>query len=163
MKILRRCLLLNVFITLAGLGHVLAAQGPFTVTISADAPVVKAGRPVIVNVTVTNTSKREIDASGSVNESLGMDTYNRYDIRDASGNSVDKAANKQAEPVVGGGGMPIMIKPGESKLVSSDVVSTAYDLSRPGRYTIQLSRSASGRSKEEPTIKSNKITVTVTE
>jgi hypothetical protein len=153
-------LLVAVSISVNARAQVRATQAPFSVAISAVTPEVEAGRPVIVDVTVTNTSKHEIDGRGFVNETLGMDTYDEYDIRDSEGNPVEKKTIKH--PIVmGRGELPLILKPGESKKVSSDVLGIVYDMSHPGEYTIQLSRRVSYDPKAA-VVKSNKVMVTVT-
>jgi len=162
MKIPLRLVLLSVAsMTVSLSGQAQADKAPFTVTISAETPVVKAGKQVIVDVTVTNISKHEIDGGGVVNEMLGMDTYDTYDIRDNVGNPAGKNTIKHPNGV-GRGTLPIIIKPGESKVVSADELGIVYNLSRPGEYTIQLSRRVAFDPKAG-VVKSNTITVTVTE
>ncbi len=163
MKILlTRAALIAVSITASFSAQAWAAQAPFSVTITADRPVVKAGSQVIINVKLTNTSKRDIACDVAYNDILGMDTYDKYDIRDGRANVVEK--NTIAHPELGGRSIrpACTLKPGESKVIGSDVISIAHKLGRPGEYTIQMSRAVSDNPRDG-VVKSDKITVTVTE
>jgi hypothetical protein len=163
MKILRRLALLGVVSAAGGLiTQAFAAQDPFTVTIRAYHSAVKVGHPVIVSVTVTNTSQHKIECATPYNSALGMDILNEYDIRDGSGNPVEKNTPKH-EGFVGSFPPATIVEPGESKKVDDDVVSKLYNLSRPGRYTIQASRAVSGDPSDVEVVKSNTIAVTVTD
>jgi hypothetical protein len=163
MKILlRRAVLIAVSITASFCGQAWAAQAPFTVTITTDRPAVKTGSQVIINVRLTNTSKRDIACDAAYNDMLGMDMYDKYDIRDGGANVIEKNAIAHRE--LGGRSIrpACTLKPGESKVIGSDVISIAHNLRRPGEYTIQMSRAVSDNPRDG-VVKSNKITVTVTE
>ena len=161
MKTLFRWVLLNVVSMSISLGaYAQAAQPPFMLTISADPPVVKAGRNVVVAVTMTNTSKHKIECAHPYNRKLDMDILDNYDIRDGRGNLV---VENTTTPGFAGSFPPArVLKPGESQHIGDDVLNILYNLSRPGVYTIQMSRAISNNPKDGA-VKSNTITVTVTE
>jgi hypothetical protein len=148
------------------------ARTPFIVTIGAEAPAanigpesyaVRTGSDVFINVRLTNTSKRNLRISDDTDSRTGVDFYNRYEIHDSSGNFARKRTIQHPEIGSTGHGWPArIIKPTENLTVATDRISGLYDLAKPGKYTIQVVRDASGNSKEGE-VKSNVITLTVTE
>jgi hypothetical protein len=148
------------------------AKSSFVITISAEAPAanigpesyaLKAGSDVFINVHLTNTSKRKLRLNDDTDSRTGVDFCNRYEIRDSSGNFVRKRTIQHPEIGSTGHGWPARIlKPTENLTVSSDRISGLYDLAKPGKYTIQVVRDASGNPKEGE-VKSNVITLTVTD
>jgi hypothetical protein len=144
-------------------GQSLAAETPFKVTIKADGPTVKAGGDALIQVTITNTSKRAIEYAVSYNRMLAMDTLDKYDVLPkGAATPVQKNVVKHLELAGGSLRPPVIIKPGETKVVGTDVISVLYNLSRPGQYSVQLLRPVSSNPKDG-IVKSNAITVTVTE
>jgi hypothetical protein len=125
----------------------------FSITIKAVEPEVKAGAEVYVRVRLTNTSQREI-MGGSGFHAQGLDTSYEYNCHDAGGKSVAK----EIAPDGSVHDAPIL-KPGESHEELAPV-SRACDLTRPGRYTIQLSRT-DPRDPRRTVVKSNTIAILV--
>jgi hypothetical protein len=148
------------------------AESPFIVTISAEAPAakigpesyaVKAGFDVFINVHLTNISKRNLRIGDDTDSRTGIDFCNRYEIRDSSGNFARKQTVQHSQIGSTGHGWPArIIKPTETLAVASDRISGLYDLTKPGKYEIQVVRDACGNSKEGE-VKSNLITLTVTD
>ncbi len=141
-----------------------APQQPFTITISADKPQVKAGDDVYLNVTMTNASDHDEDCTR--NWSNALDRNYNYDVNDEYG-QVPKIEKKYH----GGSRLsPCIIKPGETAK-SGGLISVLYDFSRPGKYTIQVSRAIWGDDQRpepsgtvqtsQPDVRSNIITITV--
>ncbi len=126
----------------------------FSITIKPVKPEVKAGAEVYVSVRLTNTSQRET-MGGSGFHAQGLDTSYEYTCHDAGGKSVAKEI-----ALVGSIHDAPILKPGESHEELAPV-SRACDLSRPGRYTIQLSRSDPGDPGHR-VVRSNTITMNVT-
>jgi hypothetical protein len=112
-------------------------------------------------VIVTNTSKHKIECAAPYNGMVDMDMLDEYDIRDGSGNPVEKNTIKH-EGFAGNFPPAQVLKPGESKHIGDDTLSILYNLNRPGQYTIQMSRAVSNHPRDG-VVKSNTITVTVTE
>jgi hypothetical protein len=129
------------------------AEQPFSITITPERVEVKAGAEVDLKVRLTNTSNRDIGPRG-IFYAQGLDTSYRYDCRDASGKSVAKEIF-----AMGGLGDVPSLRPGESR-DSTAQITNACDLSRPGKYEIQASRSIPDDPKHQA-IKSNKVTITV--
>ena len=125
----------------------------FSITIKAVNPEVKAGAEIYVKVRLTNTSQRET-IGGSGFHAQGLDTSYQYTCHDAGGNSVAKEIGS-----VGSIHDAPIVKPGESHEELAPV-SRACDLSRPGRYTVQMSRSDPSDPKHR-FVKSKTITITV--
>jgi len=126
-----------------------------------DHVVVKPGTEVGINITKRNTSKHEIDCSGSWSNITGLDEKYRYDVRDGSGNPVGKHTIEHPIPFMRGPNNSTC-KPGGSGGSGANTITRLYDLSRPGDYTIQVSQPISDHP-EDGVVKSNTITVTVTD
>jgi hypothetical protein len=127
---------------------------------------VKAGSPVRVKITTTNTSDREV-----VYYETGPWHYNIY-VRDATGAyAPDTPEGLGKHPWsprrTGGGGVfsgpsfrfRLAIGPGKKQEDEVDVTKE-YDLSKPGKYTVQLERP--DPENKGQWLRSNTITVTVT-
>jgi hypothetical protein len=145
----------------AGAVHSAAARPqPFSITIRPEPAKAKAGSQIVVEIEMKNLSDHNVDCSKSfVN---AVDIAFRYDIRNARGKPLPKRTRKHPElGEVGSGYPPCTLKPGETT-TSSAVISMLYDLTKPGRYTIQVSRPLTDEHTEPGRVYSNKITVTVT-
>lgn len=148
------------------------ARQPFSATISVENPgvqtgpyayTVKTGSDLFIKVHLTNISRRKISLGYDKDSRTNVDFCHQYDVRDSHGNLVLKRPIDHPEIGSTLHGWPARIlKPGESMDITGDFISRLYDLSQPGAYTIQLSRSVSGDPKDGA-VKSNTITVTVTE
>lgn len=152
----------------------LCAEVPFSITISAIPDTVKAGSDVRLNMVYTNTSAREITLLRTVGVNQG-EYFSRVLIQDDRGKAVSsskygreltgKDATPQGHgpyylpPDALGGLIGFELPPGKT-LGDGMILSKLHDLSRPGKYTVQVERF------DESTktfVKSNKITITVTE
>jgi hypothetical protein len=131
----------------------------FSIGLSAEAPVVKAGSSVYMKVHLTNTSNQDLDDSGSIDEMTGVDPNFLFVVRDSLGRLVPKKMYKHAE-LAGGHPVNRTVRPGESMSEEQDV-SRLFDMSRPGQYVIQVSRRAS-ENPSDGVVRSNRITVTLT-
>jgi len=157
MKIRMAFLLVLVSVSAAYAGNP-AARAPFTIEISTEQPVVKIGSEVSLKVRLTNTSKRVMDCSATISNMTGVDPNYVFDVRDDANNSVPPRVLEHPELATG---QPVSrsLKPGES-FTDEEEVSRLLNMSRPGRYTIQVSRRVSDN-KKDGSITSNAITVTV--
>jgi len=142
-----------------GIGSLWGATDPFTLTLEADENSIKAGAEVKVDVTLRNSSGRAMYISFGLTEA----DYT-FEVRDGERRvppETDFARKSKAKPYFSSDQV-FYLQPGESLPKAPLMVTRFYDLSRPGKYTIQVSRVApkelGGR-----TIKSNTITITVTE
>lgn len=139
------------------------AKTPFSLTIGTDTPEVKTGSTPLIRIRLTNISGHVISASAMYSYSnrydQGVDISYEQEICDSDGN-VLKNRQSGEEPAITGHTVLRMLKPGES-INDVTAVNGRYDLRRPGRYTIQLSRPISDK-KEDGVVKSNKLTITVT-
>ena len=146
-----------------------AVKETIALTLSASEDMVKTGSPITVTVALKNVSDHEIlywrentsDAGGS---EYKVDVWDdkSFTARETKfglalkGRS-DSTSLTPDTPVDSSGGW-LTLKPGEG-LTDKLNVSKLYDLSQPGKYSIQIRRF------DEETksfVKSNKITVTVT-
>jgi hypothetical protein len=177
MKIIYAVLLLAYF-SVASLSEAQApvqtgnAKQPFTLEISANLDkdhsnkwdfvnsaetTVKAGSMIVLAIRKTNISDREIDkwtAPGQHSE-----------VRDDGGNLLKPRPLDLSRPMASGGeGMlrgtkDVVLQPGESKIHDGQL-SSGYDLTQPGTYTVQVSEHISN-DPASPVVKSNVITITV--
>ena len=171
---MRLKILLSAWLLVAGCACAFAANevgaDPFTLTIGIEgaafgtksANMVKARSDLYLEITTTNHSKHEMDCSKFGDSGTRLDPGYEYDLRDSSGNPVKK--NARTAPEIGSFmGMGCRFKSGESS-TSSSLITTAYDLSKPGQYTIRLARRISEKAGvDEGFVKSNVLTVTVTD
>jgi hypothetical protein len=158
----------------SSLGKVAAesAKAPYSITISTRQSTVKAGAEVKVGVTLTNTSDHQIYLARSMDRVSGED-HAQVEILSENGNpppetkyrrflrGEDHEPGSHGQPPRPRIGSDISYRINTGKTLEDViVVSKLYDLSKPGRYTIQVSRFDQTYSKTW--VKSNKITLTVT-
>jgi hypothetical protein len=137
-----------------------AANKPFSLVISSESKSFKAGSAVVINVSLTNNSDKDIDASANISDSTGIDPNFLFDVRDAAGNLVAKRVYKNPELSTGHAMLGRLIKPGRTFEENADL-NRLYDMSRPGEYDIQASRRAS-ENENDGVVKSNGIRIAVT-
>jgi hypothetical protein len=127
---------------------------PFSIAISAVHEVVSLGAPIPLVVTFKNTSSHDIGI-----ERAPVEFNFKIDVHDSGGDrpSLADGSKVPTEPVETRGFSTLMA-PGENVRIDFEI-DKAYDLSKPGTYTIQLSRMDQATKSEA---KSNIITVTVT-
>jgi len=163
---------LLLFLTLMAAAAVSAAQldpPAFSIAISVPQDVVTRGSKVKVKITLKNTSNHDIVIPRSNAEDQGV-FHNKITVRDEEGNLVaDKAAvaartdkNKDTGSELTNLTMETVInftlKPGES-LKDGIKLSEFYDLSKPGKYSIEVERTDDIT---KAVVKSNTITLAVT-
>jgi hypothetical protein len=145
---------------------------PFLVTIGAEAPATRtgpdsykigAGSDLFIKVLVTNTSKRNLLLGDDSDSRTGVDFYHQYEVLDKMGNPVRKRPISHSELGSIFHGWPARtLRPMASQDVASDPITHIYDLAKPGKYTIRLSRAITGHRKDGVVI-SNTITVMIVE
>ncbi len=138
MRVLIRALVFNLALLGSSADLAQNVQPAFSISISAVQPVVKAGSPIAIKITLTNTSNKKIhiyrDKGGK-----GEFDYT-LDVRDVKGNASREKKYLRAikgedtgEPQIvmleSGGYFPIL--PGKT-LEEKIAVGQLYDLSRPG-------------------------------
>jgi len=157
MKIFPKRVLTLLTLTALTVGSALSTTTPFTLTLEAEENPVKAGAEIKIGITLRNSSSRAMYMS------LGLSELDyTFDVRNDQNGipaETDLARKSKARPYLSSDQV-FYIQPGESLPKSSLVVSKFYDLSRPGKYTIQVSR-AVPKELGGGTIKSNTITITV--
>jgi len=132
-----------------------------SVTISGPAEAVKVGSQVKIKVVLKNISSHELGISKAVGP--GEFDY-ELDIRDDKGIKVAHTKyGRDISPEEGGGisdnTIIVPLPPGGTE-TNTITISKIHDMSRPGRYTVQVRR-YEGDSKSW--INSNTITVTITQ
>ena len=140
----------------------LAAQNgseqPLTITITALAPSVKAGSDVWVVVKIANHSNERLDETESISGMTSLDPNLVFDVRDRSGNVIAKRVYEQPEREMGHN-VNRSIGSGAT-LTQQQNISRFYDITQPGSYVVQVSRSPS-RGPTSGIVKSNKVTIEV--
>jgi hypothetical protein len=145
----------------AASSHPAAAHAALSVRISAPHSTVKLGVPIRLRIALTNVSDHQIgfpwlvDVSQDYELSVWTGQGNR--VKHKRRAWADKAGRHHTR-IRGGSGYAAYLEPGQTLKGEVDV-SESYDLSQPGKYTIQASR----YDYETKTwVKSNTITITVT-
>lgn len=146
--------------TIAALNATAQSTSSFTLKLSTESAEFRAGNDVEVTIIQTNISDHEIVAN--VSRINGIDSTFDYDVRDEDGNAVAKSTWSKPVPP------PVSyhegaIGPGQS-VTEGVYLSNGYNLTRPGRYTIQVSRldPETKDSDGNPVkVHSNTITITV--
>jgi hypothetical protein len=131
---------------------------PFTIRIEAGKPEVKSGSEVWIKVHLINTGDRDLDMSGGFSDSTGLDPNYHFDVRDDRGKLIPRRVYPHPELDTG---KPVnrTVKPQQS-FTEDQRVSALYDMRRPGKYIIKVSRRASDNPKDGR-IESNALTITI--
>ena len=149
-------------------------KAPVTVSIQCPQSEVRSGSEVKLLITVTNASEQNITLYKLPGDDGQAEAANKIEVRDSSGNLLPRIDGQKV--MIGGTQrmMPkrwisrkgVILKSGES-LEDFTILSSIFDLSKPGKYTItvQNERRSDGPEHELKLIyvKSNIITITVTE
>jgi hypothetical protein len=123
----------------------------YTFAISADPSTVKAGEKVVIQIAVTNTSDKS-RGLGPANAEGFMVDVTVVGNGAAPDTELGRKWKHKHGAMAGTWGGPIRgVEPGETTKRAL-VISDLYDMTRPGQYTVQVSR---------PPLKSNTITITV--
>jgi len=130
------------------------AHASFSIVITTDNPVIKAGSDVVIKIRMTNNSNHDVDCTMA--PANGLDRKYQYDVRDAQGNPAAKIVRSHPE-LESGSILPCTLKPGQSTPPVDNSISWIYDLTHPGKYVVQVSRD----DPKEGKAKSNTITLTV--
>lgn len=128
------------------------SKQPFTLTLSSEQSQFKMGQPVAVHIKMTNTSHSNIDCTYYYVNAL--DRNFEYEVTYEG-----KPEQKLPQRHELSNRYDCVLHPGEAS-DSGGLISTLYDFSRPGRYTIQAKRYL-GAGSPNPLIKSNIIAITV--
>jgi hypothetical protein len=131
---------------------------PFKIAITAENATIVAGGEVSINVSLTNISNQAVYEGVVYKDGIELDTSFRFDVRDEHGKLVPKRIYPYEE-LRTGKVIFRTIRAGET-LTQPQPVGRLYDMRKPGKYTIQVSRGVSDNPRDD--IKSNTVTVTVT-
>ena len=139
----------------------------FSITINTFQSNVKTGSEIRITILLKNVSDHEIEIPRTLGENRG-DSFHTLEVRDNRGNvtpktqlrrEIEEHGTANGQIVFQGGSVfTQVLKPTET-IREGIVVTNIFDLTKPGKYTIQCQRF----DEESKTIvKSNMITVTVT-
>jgi hypothetical protein len=139
---------------------------PFSITLTVPQQEVKAGAEVKAEIMLRNTSSHEISLSRVVGEERAEFEY-AVEVRDGRGHLAPETQygrnlrNRTPAPDVPRffSSLIFALQPGET-WAEVAAITKLYDLGRPGKYTIQVSREIP-RELGKGTVKSNQITITV--
>ena len=132
---------------------------PFEIVITAESPMFVAESEVWIKVSLTNTSYQDLDDSGSHFSGIDWDPNFRFEVRDERG-KIGSKKNVPHPELRTGNPVNRSISSGQT-FTQEQRVSALYDMRKPGKYTIQVSRRASDNPNDGE-IKSNIVTITVT-
>lgn len=152
------CVGLILFLPISGTTQ--SPVAPFSILISVQEPVSKVGAPVVVKVTVRNI----------LNHDIAFFDTSRYcdytiDVRDSGGLSAPETEFKRSlkcspgADIIHGRRKLVRLKP-NATIDDELVVTEMIDLSRPGEYTVRVSRKAPPELGGS-VVESNSITVTI--
>jgi hypothetical protein len=159
----------------AALAQTSAANSPeqpdFTLTIRARQPEVKVGAEIRVEVVTTNTSTESFTVTDGNPPPWAEVLYQTY-VRNENGELAPETKvgriirtrkdedHPKADVIFVGSGAPLReLRPGETTIKDEIVLNRLYDLSKPGKYSVQLVCEDSKNPSK--TVKSNTITVIV--
>jgi hypothetical protein len=138
----------------------------FSLNITAPGEPLKVGAELRLHVTVSNTSDRNIAFIRSPGQIPEEAFRYEIEVHDAQGQSAPPSAHVQdlnKSPTITEeiSSYAAWLKPGES-FVDDLEITKFYDLHRPGKYTISVSREIPPRQNlGEGKVRSNSVTVTV--
>jgi hypothetical protein len=130
---------------------------PFTLILEAEQNPAKANSEVNVDITLRNSSNRAMYMSYGLSE---LDYA--FEVRDSQNRvppQTDFARKSKGRGYFSGEQL-FYLQPGEGLPKALLVLTKFYDLSRPGKYTVQISRAVPAEL-GGGTIKSNIVTITI--
>ena len=156
MRILIEVLLAGATVAALAAGPGRPVEPALSLALSTEKPVVKAGEEIWIKIQLTNKSKQDVNCTSADVGPVSL-SY-QYDVRDSAGNPVKKLI---AHPeLIPGHFRFCNLKPNET-ISNDNRISWLYDMTRPGKYIIQVSRSIS-EDEKSGVVKSNAIIITVT-
>ena len=139
-------------------------SAPFTLTLRANKSTEVADSQVFVSAKMTNISDHDVDCTEA--EIDGTLVSYEYDVRDENGKPIDlrdKSLPYSSPGHTGKHWDKCNLEPGKSREIAL-IVSFRYDLSKPGKYSIQVARRSSTDSegfRAGELVRSNTVVVTV--
>jgi hypothetical protein len=141
---------------------------PFSIHISTSKDTVKAGTEIELKIVVKNISNHEIGFTRSNGKDQAELSYYTVQIRDVKGNSAPETilsrvlrgedVPSQGPWVLNGSDVMYRLRPGDT-LDDEMIVNKLFNLSEPGRYTIQKQRADDSSG---VVARSNQVTISIT-
>jgi hypothetical protein len=108
---------------------------------------IRGDAEIPLEITMTNTSDKKLAYGVAFPTPLPTDIF-RFDVRDSEGKRLEEKSSMRqffygtegVPKIIMMGGPPLVLGPGE-KLKVEVLLNRVYDLSKPGKYTIQAQRS----------------------
>jgi hypothetical protein len=158
MKTSLKCVLILVTLAVCAAASTESSTPPFALTLEAEENPVKSGSEVKVDITLSNSSNRAMHMSYGLSE---LDYA--FEVRDSHRIPPEtEFARESKGRAYFANDHLFYLQPGENLPKALLVVSKFYDVSRPEKYNIQVSR-AVPMDLGAGTIKSNVVTITITE
>jgi hypothetical protein len=166
MKISFKLATLTLVVAASGGVFAQVAPPPFSLTLSSSEKVIRVGSEARLEIVLKNTSIHEFSIATS-NLKDRAESHYLIDVRDSKGRPVPDTEyahtvwNLNSKPTTLFVFSEIVdtLKPGET-MTDVAVITKLYDLTRPGKYTIRVSRKI-WKELGKGTVKSNPITITV--
>jgi hypothetical protein len=157
MKISLKPVLVLILLAMCGASSMRSSAPTFSLTLEAEENPVKAASEVKVDITLHNSSNRAMQ----INYGLSELDY-AFEVRDSQNRIPEKTefARKSKGRTHFSGDQTFYLQPGESLPKAPLVLSKFYDLSRAGKYSIQVTRSVP-KELGGGVVKSNVIIITV--
>jgi len=136
---------------------------PLTITISGPRTI-PAGSDLTIHIVTTNVSDQSVQICSASEQAGTVEVYYKVAIHDEKGEEppiTDFGRRAKTSYVVQENARTLCEWPPNWTLAYSMAVSKQYDLSKPGKYIVQVTRAASDLSPNSTVVKSNELTVTV--
>lgn len=157
MRIMRFALLLMILAFTCTYARSQAPRGELTISISTDTPTVTSGANVWVNIVMKNTSDRKLSCMSAYTNNH-VDVSFLYQVAGPSGKPAGKRKPKHPVLARAGSIYPCMFGPGQTTRPVRSLISSIFDMTRPGKYIVRVSR----RTTQHTWVHSNLIHITVT-
>jgi hypothetical protein len=132
-----------------------SGAGAFTIAVSGPEGDVRAGSDVPVKIVMTNVSDHQLSFSHSAGRG-GPEFVYRFEVKGADGRVMDTTRMDRGRQE-GAGSIVEYVQPGRS-MVQTANLAKIMRLTRPGRYTVQVSRRDA---KNNALVRSNEVVVNI--
>lgn len=157
-SVLAFCILLTIGTQVPSGG---APAAPFTLKVEAQSPSVVAGGKIVLEIALRNVSQGDLVVRQTMRPDQGEWDYG-VDVRDEKGDRVDQTKyGRNREQIIRLLSSHMHTLKPDQTLNAEITLSKLFDLTVPGRYTIQVSRHVDDH-ESEPLVRSDTTTITVT-
>lgn len=138
-----------------------SSSAPFQLTVEPETASVASGDKIVLRITLTNTSEKDLGFRQRARADEAEWDYS-IDVRDEKGDAVNQTnfGRNRLQIMTMFSARVKTVNPGQS-LKEGVTLSKLFDLTIPGRYTVQVSRHAQDNDSGQ-LVKSNTATIIVT-